>query len=284
MIGVLPLAPEAIMAESTGLPEFEHPPVSEVVLGVQFEPLAQWSVPQFGLYWSEIRAEYPLAEVQPPVMSQVEAFGQRRAKPALEIAFEPADVRCWFLTEARTRLVQVQRDRFMVNWRKVQGDEPYPRYEKDIRPKFLLEYSRFSRHLASLGIESLNVVQCEVTYVNEFERGEGWENFNDLSQLLAPWSGRMTDGFLPGAETAQLNLAYPMPEEQGRLHVAVQHAFRVRDSKEIIQMRLTARGRPAGSSNEEALAWFDAGRAWVVKGFADITAEASQQRWGRKAQ
>ena len=44
---------------SADLPSFDAPPVNETVLGVEFTPLAKWSIPHFGLFWSRIRDEYP---------------------------------------------------------------------------------------------------------------------------------------------------------------------------------------------------------------------------------
>jgi len=271
------------MAETQNLPEFENPPVSEVVLGVQFEPLLSWAVPHYGLYWARIRDEYPEAQVQPPVVRQVEIFGAARFKThgTINLSVGPENPRCWFLTADQTRLVQVQNDRFLINWRKVVGDEVYPRYEKAIRPKFAAEFARFMAYLKDAGMESMNVTQCEVTYINDVPLGEGWTSFSDLHDVISPWSGEMTDKFLPPPETIQINVAYPIPEQRGRLHVAMQHAFRPKDSKETIQLRLTARGKPQDSELKSILEWFDMGREWIVRGFADFTAETAQKRWER---
>lgn len=273
------------MADNQGLPEFDKPPVSEVSVGIQFEPPVGWSLPQFGLYWATIREEYPVAQVQPPIIPQVEAFGEARWNSLDQVQLRLCDtpeIRCWFLNADETRLVQVQRDRFVLNWRKVEGSEVYPRYEQDIRPSFVHEYERFVAHLRKAGISPLSVVQCEITYVNEIERGLLWDNFGDVREILRPWSGEMTDRFLPSPETMQIQVAYPMPHEFGRLHVAAQHAFRRRDGKEIMQLRLTARGKPGGGEIDQILRWLDMGREWVVRGFADITAPRAQLAWERK--
>src|SRR5438132_13880540 len=127
------------------LPEFESPPVSEVALSIEFLPLPAWRVSHAGLYWSHIRKDYPHTDVQPPIPSQIEKFGEGLWQPPL-LRFEisnPDVTRSWFITEDRTRLIQIQRDRFVINWRKVHGDEVYPRYDREMRPRFELEWGHF---------------------------------------------------------------------------------------------------------------------------------------------
>jgi hypothetical protein len=64
-----------VMSGSTApLPSFENPPVSEVALGVEYSPLENWRSAHGGLYWAEIKQNYPSTEIQPPLPSQIEAF------------------------------------------------------------------------------------------------------------------------------------------------------------------------------------------------------------------
>ena len=44
-----------VMSMSTPLPKCERPPINEVVMGVQFEPLKNIHSAMFGLYWQRIR-------------------------------------------------------------------------------------------------------------------------------------------------------------------------------------------------------------------------------------
>src|SRR5690242_12176291 len=96
--------------QSTPLPEYEKPPVSEVVLSVEFLPLPNWRGPHAGLYWSRINNEYPNVDVQPPLPSQIERFGERFwQRPAVRLQMLDADQnRYWFLSNPPTRLIQVQ--------------------------------------------------------------------------------------------------------------------------------------------------------------------------------
>jgi uncharacterized protein (TIGR04255 family) len=264
------------------LPEFDNPPVSEVALSVQFVPLAKWTAAHGGLFWAEVIADYPQADVQPPLVPQVERFGEEYWQRNLLVEFgEPGAARFWFVGDPPSRLIQVQRDRLIANWRKVTGHEIYPRYVNEIRPRFEREWGRFKRFILARGLGEIEVRQCDVTYVNDIPQGEGWKSFSDLPRLFAPWSAPKGDQFLPTPETLSLAGSFEMPDERGRLYFATQHLRRAIDNKEVIQLRLTARGKPTGSTDADVLAWMDLGREWVVRGFADLTTAEAHRLWGR---
>ncbi len=218
------------------LPDFDDPPVVETVLGVEFAPLEKWSIPHFGLFWHEVRDEYPGFEVQPPLDSQIERFGRevrREARQPQMVKFEVLSqppIRCWFIDQSGRRLLQVQNDRFVHNWRKVGPAETYPRYES-IRPIFEREWERFCRFLESNALGTPEVRQCEVSYVNHLDQGKGWQTFADLGNVIACWSGTPTGRFLPAPEDVGLKTCYLMPDNQGRLHIQLQPAIRHADAK-----------------------------------------------------
>lgn len=264
-------------------PDFADPPVTETVLSVEFSPIENWSILSFGLFWAAIQTEYPNYQIVPPLGSAVERFGEEAKEPLtlnVEFSMRP-EVRCWFLNEAGTRLIQVQNGRFVSNWRKVLGDEEYPRYSST-RAMFEREWTRFCGFLESQALPQPAVKQCEVSYFNHIERGKGWGDFGDLKEVIPSWSGECSGTFLPTPEAVLLTTRYVMPGDQGRLHVLLQPVIRLADRREVLQLELTARGRPASSDLGAVLAWLDLGREWVVKGFADFTSSKMHQLWERR--
>jgi uncharacterized protein (TIGR04255 family) len=266
------------------LPEFDNPPVSEVAISVEFDTLEGWRSPHGGLYWGRIQTDYPHTEGQPPLPSQIEMFGDeflQMPMPRVEL-LNPDIMRFWFLAEPPTRLIQVQRDRFIINWRKVRGDEEYPRYEAEMRPRFEREWVQFQDFVREQSVGSINVQQCEVTYVNDILRGEGWNSVSDSLALFSPWWGSGSEHFLPTPETLIISGSFRIPDDRGRLHFATQHVRRQIDQREAIQLRLTARGRPDSSDNPSVLRWMDLGREWIVRGFTDLTSPHAHALWKRK--
>lgn len=266
------------------LPDYDAPPVIETVLGVEFSPLEKWEIPHFGLFWSRVQARFPRFEVNPPLGSNVESAQlefKQPTPPRVELMSKP-QVRCWFLNESNTELIQVQHDRFVHNWRKVAGSEIYPHYDTYIRSAFERNWKQFCEFLDTEQIGAPDVRQCEITYVNHIDRGKGWDSFAELSEVFPCWSGSTSGHFLPPPETVLFNVSYVMPENRGRLRVALVHAFRATDAKETLQLTLTARGKPCSAETSEILQWLDLGREWVVQGFTDFTSKKMHQRWRRK--
>jgi uncharacterized protein (TIGR04255 family) len=275
----------SFMAQGAGpLPEFANPPVSEVALSVEFAAIDGWRPAHAGLYWGRIKSDYPLTEAQSVLNSQIERFGESFPQ-APAVTFEVADpnaIRFWFISDDRTRVVQVQRDRFVVNWRKVTGNEVYPRYEHEMRPRFVQEWQRFERFLREENVGSLSARQCEITYLNDIPQGEGWNTLSESLTLFSPWWKDVTIGFLKTPELVNVAGSFVMPQERGRLHFATQNLFRNRDQLQVVQLRLTARGFPDNANLDGVLAWMDLGREWIVRGFADITSPRAHDLWGRK--
>jgi len=261
------------------LPAYDRPPVSETVLGIEFEPLRGWGIPHFGLFWNEIRADYPKFVVQPPLASQIERFGTDARVPALTVEFgDPGRARCWFFHENDVHLLQVQDSRFLLNWRKLSSDTTYPHYS-EFRPHFEREWLRFREFVRGADLGPLTVVQCEVSYVNFLPRGEGWNEHSDLHKVISAWSGK--SAWLPAPESVALSSRYVLPEEQGRLHFALQPVVRNTDAKEGVQLTLTARGAPRSTDVQGILNFFDLGHEWIVRGFTDLTAAHMHKIWGR---
>ena len=46
----------------TPRPSYKDPPVIEVVLSVQFEPLKEFGLAHFGMLWPKFQREFPLTE------------------------------------------------------------------------------------------------------------------------------------------------------------------------------------------------------------------------------
>lgn len=260
------------------LPEYDRPPVDETVLSIQFAPLGL-SVPHYGMYWSRRRNLYPKCEVHPPVASIIEQFGAPLRQPQMGVRLvSTPESRFWMLEETENRLFQIQKDRFIHNWRRIRGDEAYPRYPT-LRKALLEEWREFRAFLKTEQLGDPKVNQCEVTYVNHIEHGD--EATVDLSRLFKGWPAGGVHQFLPQTESVNLQLHYRFPAEPGRLHLSLEPVIRGRDGKEVLQLTLLARGQPKSSSDEDVFAWLDKGREWVVRGFADFMTDEIQQLWGR---
>jgi uncharacterized protein (TIGR04255 family) len=268
---------EKVVAAERTLPDFENPPAVETLMGVHFAPIEKWQGPYFGLFWSQIKKDYPKAEVQPPVVA---APTPELVLSQFQSRFE-LPVRCWFFNRDETRLIQVQNNLFLHNWRKVAHADKYLHYD-DLRPIFEREWQAFRNFLDGEGLEAPAVQLCEVTYVNHIDRGSGWQTFADLSQVFPNWSPQTSGNILPAPELVAINASYPLKDVDGRLQITAQPAVRQTDTKETLQLTVTARCKPASYSNQDIYRCLDEARKWVVLGFTDFTSNKMHEIWGRK--
>lgn len=111
------------------LPEYECPPVIEVVCGLQFAPLVQFQATALGLFWQRIRGEYPSSQPQPPLVHVVEQLDAPSAENApIELTEFPPLPRMFFVDRSENWLIQLQPGRFLHNWRREHDAETYPRF------------------------------------------------------------------------------------------------------------------------------------------------------------
>ena len=267
-----------------GLPDFKSPPVTEVVLGLQFNSAAGFLTPHLGLVWERFRSEFPHVEEQAPLTPVFEIFGQGAQPPQfLNIGF-PQMPRVFFINADRSQLLQVQRDRFVHNWRKV-GDTTaasYPRFERMIET-FQSRFGQLEAVFKTLGLPPIVPNQCEVSYINQIEVGDGRTVFSSMRNLLGDLLGGLEDDELGNPEDANIAFRYVLrngDQPIGRVSI---HAFPARraDGVNIIQLTLTARGAPQPDDINGVRKFIEFGREKIVRAFARLTSQAMHSAWGR---
>ena len=270
------------------LPDFESPPVIEVALGVQFDPPLALTSAHLGRIWEIYQRRFPKTQDQPPLPSVIETPDAKVSPgPSVQFVGVPPLPRCWFLNEAETELIQIQKDRFVRNWRKVQVGDVYPRYEQ-IRDGFRDDLDALVAFASRERLGEVRPTQCEATYVNHIRAGAVWQSHSEVQRVVALWRGNPKPGagFLPEPEDVRFAVRYVITEDSGqflgRLNVDLQPGFLTSDQSPILVLTLTARGRPDGSGLQGVLNFLNRGREWIVRGFTEITTEATQQQeWKR---
>ena len=270
------------------LPEFNNPPLTEVVLSVQFEEIKNLSLPRLGLLWNQYRDRFPITQQHQRLAHIIEKFGQQppqQREVKIEFSQLPPvpDARLWFINRDETELIQVQQDRFIRNWRKSGTDSTYPRFEK-IRENFVKDLEVFEKFLQKENLDQIKPSQGEVTYVNHILPGNGWENHSQISKIFSFWNQNpeMETELVP--EETRFDTKYIIRNQDndpcGRLHINLEPAFRRSDKKPIFILRMTARGH-SGSSQRDILAFFNQAHEFIVRSFTAITTETMHQEWER---
>jgi uncharacterized protein (TIGR04255 family) len=268
-----------VPARPPDLPDFEHPPVVEVALSVQFEPLS-YETRHIALLWDSCRQDFPEWQDHVPIAPAFELFGEQLSD-AGTIFGSPPLRRAIFRNSSHTQLKQYQGDRFVRNWTKADSSPTYPRYGS-IREPFATDLTNLIDFVAAQSLGNVVPNQCEVTYVNLVPLPDGHAQ---IASVLRPWVGTYSDSFLDAPESTDIACHFVMRDGGkpiGRLHIA-SAMVAYRDTRErALQLTLTARGRPLGQAVDGVLAFLDVGRDHIVRGFASFTTPEAHKTWGRR--
>lgn len=255
------------------LPSYRKPPVIEVVCGLRFEPLEKLKIPHIGQFWERIRKEFPNCEHAAPL-----GLGPGSIDPKTGLPMPLV----WLINKGGDRLIQLQRDAFIYNWRRTKGTRKYPRYSRIIKP-FKKNLVIFEKFLQEHEISVLTPTECELTYVNHITREHGWESVSDLGKFVPDLGWRSCpDRFLPDSTQLTWHAKFPLPEDKGQLHVKIEETVRKIDNIPILVFVLSARGLGADRSPNALWSWFSVAHEWIVRGFTDLTSlEVQNEAWER---
>jgi uncharacterized protein (TIGR04255 family) len=262
------------------LPVYEKPPVTEVVCSVLFESIETLLTPHIGLLWEKFQPDYPLCEDAPPLAPAIELFN-----PSIEAKFQFTNVpplpRVWFIRSDQTGIIQIQRDRFIHNWRKVRTEDEYLRYEKII--ELFQDYlSSFNSFLNETNLGQIEPRQYELAYINQIPQGQGWDTIEDIGNIFPDFAWRAgMQRFLNDPKAISWSTSFNLPNEIGRLHAAVNQGMDI-NNKPVLSFELIVRGIGKDKTNKSIKDWFDMAHEWIVYSFADLTGEKVQTDiWGR---
>ena len=161
-----------------------NPPIVEVACGCIFPPLAALDATLVGIYWNERRQQdYPRHELHPAIAGQPTSLSNQLSFTVQE-GVPP--VRTWLVSQNEEFIVQIQSDRFYVNWRKRAGR--YPRFTPDngVKALTLSEFDRFRAFCAREFGQEPQPLQAQLTKVDHIIERERWANFAQLAEMV-PW-------------------------------------------------------------------------------------------------
>lgn len=256
-------------------PDYERPPIAEVACGVRFKDVVGFTLPHSGLYWETIRRDFPECQhAEPLVEGSVISVDPQTGIPLPRI---------WFLSKDKRALIQLQRNCFIYNWRKIDETDAYPRFES-INVQFKKRFSDFNLFLNSSSFTPAKPTRIELAYVNFIPKGQGWNSMDDIGNLFLDlvWS-KSPSRFLPSPTGLSWQIQFPMSDSAGTLNVRLANAIRATDSTQALRLEIQAISATAEYAENAMYDWFNLAHEWIVKAFGDLTNPTAQKDlWGRK--
>lgn len=249
----------------SGLPDFTRPPLVEIAVGLMFEPLEinSISLAQLYLQWRE---DYPSFEEHPAIPSLP-------STPGLIFEVDVPRIRFWFLNNSG-RLIQVQRDRLIVNWRKEAESADYPRYSS-LRAELEQRADQFSEFLAGQHQSPLKPNAIEVTYVNQVPLAGESSNLSDIVSMLQ----HTPEDVGSPVETnlsVRFDASASLERESAALVINAQRSSTVDPPLAVLQLSCSTRVRDLSDAFEA----LDRARYHLVHSFQSITTDKMHEKWG----
>lgn len=268
---------------------YANGPLDELVIGVQFSSPVISESAILSRLWSTFRDEFPSLEIQPAVPPFEETFVSPEE-------FEPGAVeqqifvgpsmpqRFWFASQDERRLVQVQSDRVLVNWRKRDDTDAYPRFD-EIGGLFDSRLDDLYAAVREADGEEPHASLCEVTYINivDAESGTGGaagrRPLSDFLTMVRDVNPLGTDS----VEETSLQQAYVIADSDsrpvGRLRVSAAPGLRASDRRRIFAVHFSVRLRPESPDREGVSAAVSRAHQILRSNFEVFTTAEAQASW-----
>jgi uncharacterized protein (TIGR04255 family) len=252
-------------------PSFRKPPAIERVLSVQFRELAGFDLVHYGMWFDRIRSDFPLSTRQERLLPIVEQFpqsaGQRHARIGIEVGVPLG--RCVFSSRPpSTRLLQLQPDRFAMNWRRQAGDD-YLRFPQTSE-RFEQSFQEFSHFCSEFALPEPIVELCEVTYVNRIACPDDTSAAEFSAQVFGEGILGGREEWLPAPSGFSVNRRFDFPDEKGRLYAEAASAEDQNGRFLLLKMI----GRTVTRNDDRWQERMNLAHDWVVNGFKAITEES----------
>ena len=252
--------------------KYQSPPIDEIVCGIRFDSIKKLRSGHIGILWQKLRPDFP--DIEDHIL----------VHPAPREDLENPDKlplpRVWFIHKNENDLVQLQRNRFLHNWRKRLPEDEYPGYARVI-DNFEKYLSCLQAFLVEENLGSLVAQEYELTYIDLIPKGNGWENLRDLGRVF-PNLLSLTRQSIFSTDIRNINwqTVLALPNDLGQLRVALRNGTRVSDNQQFLHVEFNAHSNQPYQPMRD---WFDAAHDAVIELFSTLVSDEIQGKyWGRK--
>lgn len=259
------------------LPDYEHPPVVEIVAAVQFLPLRQFGMPEI-VGVARRLDDWDIADAPPALGRIIEDPDAVATTPSTAITLGNPPQRVVFASKDGRWLAQIQADRVAIHER-----------NRTERPSFSNVVPKLEEFCKAAS-DALDVEICgpdhrpelvEVTYKNQVLSGDFWSGMDDLDEVLVFFNAKGLGATTGELDRMALALSFRLADENqnfaGRLRVSAQPEARPGEPVDL-QLQLVSRRYVGDATLGDVL---EASHRDIVESFTAITTEKMHKVWGR---
>lgn len=248
-------------------PKLSHPPINELIIGVYFNPpLLDIHAHHIGIFWEKIRGRYPTVEQRDPI-------GNLYIDVAKELFPMP---RYWLTSADGSHLVQIQRNAFLLNWRK--REAAYPSYAS-VKAEFDDLYAQFSDFVRTINSDApLTVDRAELSYINQITATQYWAGPADTSAVIPSY--HPLGALVPTSINMQQSSRH---DEKTTVSLSIRTTARKPDKVPVLTFEIRAMGMLGSVSKSAADLWFEAAHEMTGKTFGAVTSEDVRNNYWNRA-
>jgi uncharacterized protein (TIGR04255 family) len=155
-------------------PKFDRAPIIEIGISILFDRPQFLTTAHLGRFWERVASSLPVAEDHSPSGLPTEWGTSKEGFPL---------PRLWLMEAGGAVLIQLQVNRFDLNWRRLSDKDAYPTF--DVQLVKLVDYwHRFADFLGELLDFPIVLRGAEVSKVSHIREGEGWRDWRDVADLF----------------------------------------------------------------------------------------------------
>jgi uncharacterized protein (TIGR04255 family) len=257
---------EVTVAMADNKNRFQNPPLNEVVFHVAFPELDPFGQPHIGLFWNEIRDDFPTIKAVPRVGLVPKSF----------LGDALPDNRVWLLHRSGNQILQIQDDRFLFNWRKTGDNDAYPGFDA-LYPIFKDYLARFFDFLDGEELKRPTITSFELHYVNHIYEGV-WKDWRDVGSIFPFISWQLAIPELSNVKSLRFSAGCSMPEE-GELHLNVDTRTHSQTRQPLLNFEIKFTGVNKSLSLDSLDAVFASAHEHIGRAFRQLTTEKAQEHW-----
>lgn len=263
------------MNENTSEINYINSPLVEVVCGVSFKSLDSLTVPYVGLFWDEFRHDFPKCQELPPLLP----ISNLEQNIELEFSNVPLLPRLWFFNLEKNKVIQLQRDRFIFNWRKSTYEGKYPNYPMVFNNfnKYFLEFKNF---IDKNNLGNVEPIQYEMRYINQLKKGKDWNTIDDIKNIF-PNFNLSNIGDSINLESFNWQSVFSVSPNLGKLSALIRLAKNHQTGEHVVLFELSFTGSFTDSFDKIQL-WFDSAHKYLIDSFSILTSKDMQENIWRK--
>lgn len=209
------------------VPLLPRAPIDEVVIGVVLDQPLGLDAVGAGVYLAQRQDLFVRHEIHEAIL------------PPNTVVEMPGPTRVWLINDDETWMVQLQQDRFFLNWRR-RGDATYPGFSRSggVMHVAAIEFARFQEFCAQRHDgEKPNALTINVSKIDVLVQTKHWNDVSEAVQLM-PMLGRVIEAM----EKPSANVLVRWQEEidDTTLAISLQPA-RMRQNPNLAAFRLEFR-------------------------------------------